>query len=66
MSREELDALEALARAATGLTTDEAPRVSCRRGADGGADFHFSGPPPESALLAHVAVDSVGIATVTQ
>jgi|TARA_R110000824_G_scaffold11496_6_gene50135 hypothetical protein len=66
MGREELDALEATARTASGLTDEEAPRVSCRRGTDGETDFHFFGPPPGSALLSHVVVDSNGNATVEQ
>jgi len=64
-TREELIALEDVAREAAGLTLDDAPRVCASGTSDGGVEFSFSGPPPASPLLAHVVVDSDGNATVT-
>ena len=64
MTREELGALEEVAREAAGLTLDDAPRVCASGNSDGGIEFFFSGPPPSSAHMAHVVVDSNGNATV--
>ena len=63
--REYLEELEATARDASGLTREDAPRVSCRRDPGGKTYFLFLAPPPGSALLARVVVDSNGNATVS-
>ena len=63
---EYVEALEATAREASGLTREDAPRVSCRKGPGGKTYFLFLAPPPGSALLARVVVDSDGNATVEQ
>ena len=66
MTREEIVALEEIAREAAGVSLDDAPRVCASSTLGGDVEFSFSGPPPESILLAPVVVDSNGNATVEQ
>jgi hypothetical protein len=63
-SRDELAALEAAAMNAAGLTLDDAPRTCAACNPDGSVEFSFFGPPPDSAHVARVVVDSDGNATV--